>query len=93
MRVTELPHVLGARACDRDDAMTLSELADAMCCFPPMSAAWKDFAADCRKRLNVALLAAAAGVEAPPDFADYWLSVASGESEDYDADGARAMIH
>jgi hypothetical protein len=72
--------------------MMLSELAEAMFCFPPMSDAWKDFAADCRERLNVASLAVVAGVEAPADFADYWLSVASGENEDYSADGARAKI-
>jgi hypothetical protein len=73
--------------------MTLSELANAMFAFPPMSDAWKDFADDCRKRLNVDSLTEVAGVEAPADFADYWLSVASGESEDYDAEGARAVIH
>jgi hypothetical protein len=37
-------------------------------------------------------LTAAAGVDAPPDFSDYWLSVVAGESEDYDADGVRAII-
>jgi hypothetical protein len=72
--------------------MTLSELAEAMFVFPPTSDAWKDFATDCRERLNVVSLAAVAGVEAPADFSDYWLSVASGESEDYNADGARAII-
>jgi hypothetical protein len=32
-----------------------------------------------------------AGVETPSDFSD-WMSVAAGESEDYDANGAPAMI-
>jgi hypothetical protein len=72
--------------------MTLSELTNAMFAFPPMSDAWKDFAADCRERLNVASLAEVAGIEAPADFADYWLSVASSENEDYDAEGGRAII-
>jgi hypothetical protein len=73
--------------------MTLSELADAMFGFPPLSDAWKDFAADCRARLNVDSLTEVAAVEAPADFADYWLSVAAGENEDYNADGARSIIH
>jgi len=34
----------------------------------------------------------AAGVDPPPDFSDYWMGVAPGESEDYDAEGTRAMI-
>jgi hypothetical protein len=72
--------------------MMLTELATAMFKFPPGSDAWKDFAADCLERLGVASLTAAAGVDAPADLSDYWLSVAAGESEDYDAEGARAMI-
>jgi hypothetical protein len=47
---------------------------------------------DCLERLAVASLTAAAGVDTPADFSDYWLSVVAGESEDYDAEGARAMI-
>jgi hypothetical protein len=74
-------------------AMMLSELAASMFRFSPTSDAWKDFAIDCRERLNVASLTAVAGVEAPADFADYWLAVAWGESEAYDADGSRAIIH
>jgi hypothetical protein len=72
--------------------MTLSELSNAMFRFSPTSDAWKDFAADCRERLKVSSLTAAAGVDAPADFSDYWLSVATGASEDYDAEGTRAMI-
>jgi hypothetical protein len=68
--------------------MTLSDLATAMFKFSPDSAAWKNFAEDCLQRLNVASLTAATGVDAPADFSDYWLSVAAGESEDYDAEGA-----
>ena len=33
------------------------------------------------------------GVDTPADFSEYWLGVAWGESEDYDADGARSIIH
>jgi hypothetical protein len=73
--------------------MMLSELAAAMFRFPPDRDAWRDFAADCRERLNVASLTAVAGVEAPADFADYWLSVARGDNEDYTADGERTIIH
>jgi hypothetical protein len=73
--------------------MMLSELAAAMFRFSPDSDAWRDFATDCRERLNVASLTATAGVDTPADFAEYWLAVAWGDSEDYDADGARAMIH
>jgi hypothetical protein len=73
--------------------MMLSELAAAMFRFSPLSDAWKDFATDCRERLNVASLTAVAGVEAPADLADYWLSVAAGENEDYNGDGARSIIH
>ena len=73
--------------------MMLSELAAAMFRLPPDSDAWRDFAMDCRERLNVASLTAVAGVEAPADFVDYWLSVAHGENEDYRADGERAIIH
>jgi hypothetical protein len=72
--------------------MMLSELAAAMFRFPPDSDAWHDFATDCRERLNVASLTAVAGVDAPADFADYWLSVAHGENEDYTANGERAII-
>jgi hypothetical protein len=78
---------------DRSKAVMLSELAAAMFRFSPMSDAWKDFATDCRERLNVASLTALAGVETPADFSDYWLSVAWGESEDYYAEGARKIIH
>jgi hypothetical protein len=56
-------------------AMMLSELAASMFRFSPTSDAWKDFAIDCRERLNVASLTAV------------------GESEAYDADGSRAIIH
>jgi hypothetical protein len=77
---------------DGSEAVMLSELAAAMFRFSPMSDAWKDFAIDCRERLNVASLTAVAGVETPADFSEYWLSVAWGESEDYEADGARAII-
>jgi hypothetical protein len=62
-------------------AMSLTELATSMFKFPPGSDAWKDFAADCLERLAVASLTAAARVDAPADFSDYWLSVAAGESE------------
>jgi hypothetical protein len=72
--------------------MTLSELTTAMFRFSPRSDAWKDFAADCRERLNVASVTGAAGGDAPTDFAEHWLSVAMGESQDYDGDGARALI-
>jgi hypothetical protein len=41
--------------------------------------------ADRRERLNVAYLTATAGIDAPADFSDYWLSVAAAESEDYEA--------
>jgi hypothetical protein len=75
------------------DAMMLSELAQAMFRFSPMSDAWKDFATDCRERLNVASLTAVAGVDTPSDFSEYWLAVAWGESEDYTANGERAIIH
>jgi hypothetical protein len=34
-----------------------------------------------------------AGVDARSDFSDDWFSVAAGESEDYDAVGARPTIH
>jgi hypothetical protein len=73
-------------------SMTLTDLATAMCIFPPESDVWRDFAEDCLQRLAVASLTATAGVDAPADFSDYWLSVAAGKSDDYDADGARAMI-
>ena len=73
--------------------MMLSELAAAMFRFSPESDAWRDFAADCRERLNVASLTAVAGVEAPADFADYWLTVVRGDNEDYTANGERAIIH
>ena len=73
--------------------MMLSELAAAMFRFPPASDAWRDFAADCRERLNVASLTAVAGVDTPADFSEYWLVVAWGESEDYTASGERAIIH
>ena len=69
--------------------MTLSELATVMFRFSPTSDAWRDFSTDCRERLGVASLTAVAGVEAPADFAEYWLSVAWGDSADYDADGVR----
>jgi hypothetical protein len=72
--------------------MMLSELAATMFRFSRTSDAWKNFVIDCRERLNVASLTAVAGVEAPADFANYWLAVAWGESEDYEADGARAII-
>jgi hypothetical protein len=72
--------------------MTLIELASALFKFPPDSDAWKDFTADCHERLNVASLTGAAGVDAPDDFSDYWLMVAAGESDDYDAHGTRALI-
>ena len=72
--------------------MALSELATAMFRFSPASDAWKDFAADCRQRLNVASVTNIAGVDAPTDFAEHWLSVATGERQDYDGDGARALI-
>jgi hypothetical protein len=75
------------------NAMMLSELAEAMFRFSPGSDAWKDFATDCRERLNIASLTAVAGVDTPADFSEYWLTVAWGESEDYDTDGARAVIH
>jgi hypothetical protein len=74
-------------------AMMLSELAASMFRFSPTSDAWKDFAIDCRERLNVASLRAVAGVDTPADFSEYWMAVAWRESEDYDAEGARAMIH
>jgi hypothetical protein len=69
--------------------MMLSELTEVMFRFPPDSDAWRDFTVDCRERLNVASLTAIAGVEAPADFADYWLSVAAGDNEDYAANGER----
>jgi hypothetical protein len=72
--------------------MTLTDLAAAMFKFPPDSDAWKDFAADCRERLNVASLTSTAGVDAPTDFSEYWLSVAWGENVDYDVAGNRTMI-
>jgi hypothetical protein len=65
--------------------VTLSELAAAMFRFSRMSDAWKDFAIDCRERLNVASLTAVAGVETPADFSEYWLSIAWKESEDYES--------
>jgi hypothetical protein len=68
--------------------MMLSELAVAMFRFSPTSDAWKDFATDCRERLNVASLTAVVGVVTPADFSEYWLSVAWGDCEDYDDDGA-----
>jgi hypothetical protein len=70
----------------------LSKVAAAMFRFSRTSGAWNDFAIDCRERLNVASLAAVAGVETPAYFSDFWLAVAWGESEDYDEAGARAMI-
>jgi hypothetical protein len=73
--------------------MMLSELAAAMFRFSPGSNAWKDFATDCRERLSVASLTAVAGVDTPADFSEYRLAVAWGESEDYDNDGVRAIIH
>jgi len=72
--------------------MMLSDLSNAMFRFSPPSDAWKDFVADCRETLNVASLTAVAGVETPADFSDYWMSVANGESVDYDEEGVRAMI-
>jgi hypothetical protein len=42
---------------------------------------------------HVASLTAVAGVDTPADFSEYWLAVAWGESEDYDADGPGAIIH
>jgi hypothetical protein len=72
--------------------MMLTELATAMFKFPPDSDAWKDFAEDCLQRLAVASLTAAAGVDAPADFSDYWLSVAAGESEEYDDAGVSAIV-
>jgi hypothetical protein len=42
--------------------------------------------------LNVASVTETAGVDAPTDFTEHWLSVATGEPQDYDADGARALI-
>jgi hypothetical protein len=60
--------------------------------FPPDSDAWRDFTANCRERLNVTSLTSTAGVDAPTDLAEYWFSVAWGESMDYKADGARAVI-
>jgi hypothetical protein len=52
----------------------------------------KNFAADCGERLNIAPVTEVAGVDAPTDFAAYWLSVATGESQDYDGHGAWALI-
>jgi hypothetical protein len=42
--------------------------------------------------LSVASVTGAAGGDAPTDFAEHWLSVAMGESQDYDGDGALALI-
>jgi hypothetical protein len=58
----------------------LSELAAAMFRFSPSSDAWKDFATDCRERLDVASLTAVAGVDTPADFSEYWLAVAWSET-------------
>ncbi len=72
--------------------MTLSELCDKMFRFSPTSDAWREFASDCHETLGVASLTDVAGVDAPSDFSDFWLSVVAGESSEYDADGTRAMI-
>jgi hypothetical protein len=58
---------------------------------PPNSAAWKDVTEDCLQRLAIASLTAAAGIDAPADFSD-WLSVAAGESEEYDDAGVSAIV-
>jgi hypothetical protein len=52
----------------------------------------KNFAPDYWERLNIAPVMEVAGVDAPTDFAAYWLSVATGESQDYDGHGAWALI-
>jgi hypothetical protein len=75
----------------RETAMTLTDLATVMFKFPPDCDAWRDFASDCLERLNVASLTAATSVDVPADLSDYWLLVVAGESDDYQADGARAM--
>ena len=52
--------------------------------------AWQDFVADCYKQYGIAPWDdAAADTKVSDDFADYWIGVASGNSNDYAENGGR----
>jgi hypothetical protein len=59
--------------------------------FPKETDAWRDFEADCEKRMRVEQSPEARRIIVPDEVWDYWIAVADGTSKDYDADGSRIV--
>jgi hypothetical protein len=94
---------LTARPCaPRDAAMTKNTINPAigfdrfqtmslmMAQFLKGSDAWRDFVADCEKRVTPIASSDRNILAVPDDVWAYWTSVARGNCDDYDSDGARA---
>jgi hypothetical protein len=56
--------------------------------FSPESDAWQNFVAECQMRFRTPSVLGENRI-VPDSIWDYWLVVATGDSCDYDADGAR----
>jgi len=77
-----------ADAASGKDLVEFETLALAMARYGENSKAWQDFAADCHTRRIVERNGSRI-VMIPQDLWDYWRSVATGASDDYDQDGGR----